>query len=318
MEPYAKIIADSISPAGHRLTTFEVRFHRFVLAEFNTHRVFSRNSASSRAIPLSKQLEKVTTDPAMPLVWPAEQKGMQGGDEIENVEGARGVWQDAANDAASHAETLGVGEEDYHLGVHKSIANRLLEPFLMHTVVVTATAWDNFFGLRCNPMAQPEIRVAAEMMEKAYRDSVPALIDEGMWHLPYIDRQDITAAEDHCLATTAGDFGRSHVTRLLVQMSSARCARVSYETQDGKRDPAEDVSLYTRLTSADPMHASPLEHVATPDPYNQHTVTYDARITASGEIVGPRTLTLPKYGNLLGWHQHRFDVEAERGYQAYA
>lgn len=288
---YAKVICDSIYADGPRLTTFEVRFHRFVLAEFNTHRTFSRNSASSRAIPLAKQLDKVRERPARPVIWAAEQKGMQGGDEIEATDLAQTWWDEASKTATAMASGLG------SIGVHKSIANRLLEPFLMHTVVVTATAYDNFFMLRCDPLAQPEIRVAAEAMKEAYDASTPRVLQMGDWHLPYLLPYEISEMEEEGWDARA--------------ISSARCARVSYETQAGVRDWSEDMRLYTSLTTNG--HASPLEHVATPRPTNKHEV-----FTGTGSVATGMHLTLPKYGNLLGWHQHRFDVEAARGYQSFS
>lgn len=242
--PTAKVLCDSISPAGHRLTTMEVRMHRFVLAEFNTHRTFSRGSASSRAIPVSKTINRITTEPVYPLSWPSERKGMQGGDELD-VAGralARTAWHDARLYAVHHAKYLA------ELGVHKSIVNRILEPFMSHTVIVSSTEWDNFWAQRCSPLAQPEIRAAAEAMKVVYDASEPALVHRGRWHLPYIsdeERQD-----------------NSYF--LLRRISAARCARVSYLTQDGRRDITHDLALYDRLIAADPPHASPLEHVATP------------------------------------------------------
>lgn len=286
----AKVIADSITPAGHRVTTFEVVMHRFVLAEFNTHRVFSRNSASSRAIPLAKQISRIRQNPALPVKWASEQKGMQGGDEIHHADEARSLWYGAIASAVAWATDLG------EMSLHKSVVNRLLEPFMWHTVVVTSTAWDNFFGLRCNPMAQPEIRVAAEAMEAAYVNSTPQVVYPGQWHLPYI--QDDERAD--------------MPVETQVKVSAARCARVSYLTQNGVRDFEQDVQLYERLISADPMHASPLEHVARPASTNQHTVN----IAEPDDE--PMWVRLPLYGNLLGWRQHRFDVESLRRYQAYA
>jgi hypothetical protein len=267
--------------------------HRFVLAEFNTHRVFSRNSASSRAIPLARQLSRVGEDPAFPVVWPSEQKGMQGGEEIEYPESGRGVWRSASHAAQLHAGGLG------EMHVHKSIANRLLEPFMWHTVVVSATAWENFFGQRCSPLAQPEIRVAAEAMRAAYNASQPRVVGANDWHTPYVDNTD--------LAAIAEEVDENSILPTAVQVSAARCARVSYLTQAGKRDFREDLVLYDRLVSADPMHASPLEHVCRPEVGNVHTVDVDA-----GDGIG--TLVLPRYGNLLGWHQHRFDVEMKQAF----
>ncbi|MFZ0666997.1 MAG: FAD-dependent thymidylate synthase [Acidimicrobiales bacterium] len=266
-EPSAKVIRDSISPDGHRLTTMEVVMSRFVLAEFNTHRVFSRNSASSRAVPLRKQLERVGEDPALPIEWASEKPGMQGGVELDQsaLKEAVDCWNRARDEAMQCAQKLG------ELGVHKSIANRLLEPFMWHTVIVSSTEWSNFFGLRRSPLAQPEIRVAAEAMYMEYERSVPTQVGHGEWHMPYVSGDEVELLGE--------DAAR--------RVSAARCARVSYLTHDGKRDPAKDLELYDRLTSAVPPHASPLEHVATPE---------------SGVPLG----------NFVGWRQLRHTAFASR------
>lgn len=243
-QPSAAVIADSINPAGHRLTTLEVQLHRFVLAELNTHRALSRNAASSRAIPVQKMLATVRNDPAVPLEWPAEQRGMQGGTELPDTEAnrARSTWLHARNAAVFFAEQL------TQLGVHKSVVNRILEPFLFTTVIVSATDWTGFFAQRCSPLAQPELRVAAERMRLAIEASTPTPIPVTGWHLPYILDEDRAAVGQN----------------LLWRISAARCARVSYRTHDGRRDHQADLDLYQRLVTADPPHASPLEHVATP------------------------------------------------------
>jgi hypothetical protein len=284
-EPSAKVILDSVSPAGHRLTTMEVTLHRFVLAEFNTHRIFSRNSASSRAIPVKKQLERVRSDPAIPLSWPTEQPGMQGGDEIPLQgpdgtywSGPKAVWIEARDAATDYAEKLS------RLGVHKSVTNRLLEPFMWHTVIVSATDFSNFFALRCNPMAQPEIRAAAEAMRDAYEQSEPKLLEPTLWHLPFIQPMDYR--------DSAMRHGENVDWEELKQVSAARCARVSYLTHDGVRDIEKDLELYDRLTSAVPAHASPLEHVATPcDHWPNGAVKH-----------------LGHKGNFTGWDQMRHEV----------
>lgn len=288
MNSSAKIIADSVTESGDRLTTFEVVMHRFVLAEFNTIRVFSRNSASSRAIPVRKQLERVATAPAYPLEWPGERPGMQGGDLLPgaSVEAAKGVWRDAADDAVLLAEQL------MDIGVHKSVVNRILEPYMWHTVIVSATCYQNFFALRANSMAQPEIRVVAELMKKEYFNSKPEELDEDSWHVPYLSDEELRSLE-------VGEAKK---------VSAARCARVSYLTHDGVRDISKDLDLYDRLESAG--HMSPFEHVATPDLNNFHLVDVPSKYALR--------LNLPKYGNFRGWRQMRFDVEAEKGYQAYS
>lgn len=305
---YAKIIADSISPEGHRLTTFEVRFHRFVLAEFNTHRVFSRNSASSRARPTGKNLDDVFHNLAMPLDFPKEKRGMQGGEPLDEDE-----WDDAEMIWRRAAHEMSVAVEDLmDLGVHKSVANRLLEPFMWHTVIVTATEWDNFFKQRVSPLAQPEISLAAGLMKTKYENSDPTPMKPGEWHLPYIAEGDRNVVLGRYAGMTVSASDLAFATEDLKKVSVARCARVSYLTHDGKRDIWKDLDLYDRLVSADPMHASPLEHVATPDPWNVE----ELEVPLSGGRRS-RTLTVPKIGNFLGWRQHRLEVELERGIHSY-
>lgn len=265
MASAAKIIADSVSAAtGERLTTMEVVIHRYVLAEFNTHRAFARCSASSRAIPVHKMLQRVNENPALPVSWPLEQKGMQGGDEMtwEERERAEEVWLKARDRALDCAEEL------VAMGLHKSVVNRLLEPFLWHTIIVSSTEWENFFVQRCSPLAQPEIRVTAELMREALDASEPVKLAPGDWHMPYITAEDLEA----CRAVKADPR----------RVSVARCARVSYLNHDGKRDPEIDELLFLRLVQAEPPHWSPLEHVATPAPAGFEPL-----------------------GNFTGWEQYR-------------
>lgn len=239
--PSAKIIADSISVNDHRITTMEVTLHRFVLAELNTHRQFSRNSASSRAIPTRKMLERVLASPAIPLVWSSEQPGMSGGAPIDDhhAHEASSIWQGASELMASCATQLQA------IGVHKSITNRLLEPFMWHTVIITSTEWDNFFAQRCHPDAQPELRTVAEAMRDALCESSPIQLELKQWHLPYLQSDEY------------------HLNMLdKIRLCVARCARVSYLTHDGIRDHEKDFQLYHRLLGQNPPHASPFEHAA--------------------------------------------------------
>lgn len=271
---YAKVICDSVSPYGSRLTTLEVRFHRFVLAEFNTHRVFSRNSASSRAIPVAKMLDKARHETAFPISYPAEQKGMQGGEELEGeaLHEAMELLREIHHHTVEKIQAYVDANPDTRL--HKSVLNRPMEWFLPHTVIVSSTEWLNFFAQRCSPLAQPEIRVAAEKIQEALWESSPKMLKEGEWHMPYMSNQEI----EDCYT-----FGLDPR-----QASAARCGRVSYLTQDGVRDPGLDVDMYARLIAADPPHWSPLEHVATP----------------AMEIEQP-------LGNFSGWHQLRHWIANE-------
>ncbi|AKM80004.1 TPA: hypothetical protein DDX46_01590 [Candidatus Saccharibacteria bacterium] len=271
----AKIIADSVSRHGQRLTTMEVVFPRMVLAEFNTHRVFSRNSASSRAIPVEKQLRKIKEQPFVPEYWGANQSGMQAEAELiaEAKDAALDEWLAARDSAVAHVEKL------LAIGLHKQLANRILEPFMWHTVIVTATEWSNYFALRANEMAQPEIRKVSELMQAAYEASTPKQLSDDEWHLPLIQAEEYD-----------GVFEKSDDARMI---SAARCARVSYLTHEGKRDLSADIVLYDRLTSGG--HMSPLEHVA-------RSLTKDE--LSEGEF----------RGNFRGWMQLRKLVPNEDDY----
>lgn len=306
----AKVIAHSTYLGGPAISTVQAVVQRFVLAELNTHRALNKNSASSRAIPFKKQLHRILTDLAYPETFPAEQKGMQGGDAIASQRRARMVWWMASRLAVAAAWTLA------KLGVHKSVVNRILEPFMWHTVVLTGTAWENFFAQRCSPMAQPEIRVMAEAIRTAIQNSTPRHLNVGEWHLPYVS-DDPAACSDAASRTPAGEAGLPKYYQLLAQISAARCARVSYETQEGTRDIDKDLELYTRLTTAQPAHWSPLEHVATPWLGNRHAIGELSFPTSNDtELCLPHT-DLPVIGNLLGWRSLRVEVESEQGMVTY-
>lgn len=238
--PYeARIQLDSISPRGHRVTTFVVTYPRFVHSEMMTHRVFSRNSASSRAIPIEKMIEQVQRDPVMPVWWGAAQKGMQATVELDGTRlvRARSQWLRAWRDAIFHARELA------DMGLHKQIVNRVLEPWAWITVIITATDYENFFRLRCHPDAQPEIRKIAEMMRDLYMASVPTILKMGEWHMPFMP--DPAPLIAHSLL-----------------ISAARCARVSYLGHDGTNAVEKDLALAKRLYESG--HMSPFEHQATP------------------------------------------------------
>lgn len=148
----ATIVADSKAPSGDRLTTMLVTFPRFILAELNTHRMLSKNSASSRAIPFNTMVKSVQDNPFIPIAWQKEHKGMQGSTYITNEEEiAINIrdWHRAKIDAIRNAEIL------TNSGVTKQLSNRLLEPFMWHTVLITATEWENFFNLRCPQYITP-------------------------------------------------------------------------------------------------------------------------------------------------------------------
>lgn len=306
-KPEAKVILDSISVFGVRLTTFELTIWRPMLSEFNTHRDFSRNSESSRAVPFPRKMAKLLEYPAKPVAWLGEKPGMQADEEIDHPMLADIVWQEACDAAVEHAYRLAA------LGVHKSLVNRLLEPFMWHTILVTATAYQNYERQRVSPMAQKEIEVPSRMLAELRANSQPTQeLKPGEYHTPLIRVEDVEEAWE-CYA----DYGfegdpDTATTEMLKQISVARCARVSLVNHDGVRDLGDDLKLWHRLTTEqlaanNPMHASPLEHVATPDPYNVQEIPIP-----TGEII-----ELPKYGNFLGWKQVRHEVEWSHGIKSY-
>lgn len=246
----ARIIADSISRAGKRIVTFELKYQRFIHGEVMTHRMFSRNAMSSRAIPVAKMIQQVREDPAMPVHWGKNQPGMQANEQLtdEALMNVQLAWREAAHHAADYAESM----TEY--GAHKQVANRILEPFQWMRTLVTATEWDNFFELRAHPDAQPEFQVLALAMRKEMdrswaieRPAMDCSNEKDAWHLPFVsdNERDI-----------------HHISDLL-KLSTARCARVSYLTHGGEKPRFDqDILLHDRLVGSVPIHASPTEHAA--------------------------------------------------------
>lgn len=239
----AKILADSVNTHCSRLTTMEVTYPLCVHAEHLRHRVFSLNVASARAIPVAKTIEKIKYDTFLPVYWGKNKAGMSASEEIplDNQEVAQQL-------ILKHRDaTVALMEKLVALGVHKQTVNRYAAPFQYVQVIVSGTEWDNFFNLRCHPDAQPEIRKIAEMMRTLYETNIPALLSPGQWHMPMLsDKLDLLAAGyslNDCRMIAAG-----------------RCARISYETHHGSRDPAADIKLFHSLMSD--KHYSPAEHIA--------------------------------------------------------
>ena len=235
----ATVLLDSVCEAnGVRLTTLSLRYHRFIHSEFMTHRVFSRNAASSRAIPIQKMIDQVRNDPMIPLKWGRNQPGMQAETEVEPEvqEMALNEWIRGSRSAIETATQLA------YLGVHKQIVNRVLEPWLPITTIVTSTDWRNFFNLRLHSKAQPEMQALASAMHHCINESKPRVLKPGEWHIPLTN------------ANEGNDDER-------LKLSVARCARVSYlHHDDSKVDPARDLKIYDTLLSN--QHMSPFEHQA--------------------------------------------------------
>ena len=237
----AKVVAHSRVAGAPDLITLQCRYPRFIHAEFMTHRVFSRNASSSRAIPIERMIQDVIDNPAMPVAWGSNKPGMQAGEELPHWEIARDCWLDARDATVERAKEM------MNLGAHKQIVSRLLEPFGHISVVMTATEWKNFFDLRCHPDADPTMRALAEAMRDAIAGSTATDTDDTCgWHLPYISETEM----------------RQPFTNMtLAMISAARCARVSYLNHDGTNpDIEKDLTLAKRLFES--KHMSPFEHQA--------------------------------------------------------
>lgn len=323
----AEILADSISPSGSRLTTMKITFPRIMLAEMNTHRVFSRNSASSRAIPFKKMVRMVQENPFIPIAWQKDHKGMQGTEyftsESTSVRSVMGQifetdtpnmcktdWLIARDEAIESATKLN------RTGVTKQLCNRLLEPFMWHTIIVSSTEWENFFELRCpkyiidgqtfrskkdackkfinlwendwtdlqwlekldKSQADIHIQPIAELMWDAYNESKPKELKPGEWHIPFGDNI-------RPILNQHPDKEGKTLEELKLMIATARCARISYETlgDDPKVDFKADIRLYDILLES--KHMSPFEHCAVA---TENSVSYN---------------------NFKGWIQHRYFIE---------
>ena len=314
----ATVVADSTTPDGHRITTYELLYPRFIHAEFMTHRLFSRNAASSRAIPVKAQLKAIRENTAHPIHWGANQAGMQAHQECENlVHDPHGdeplpretAWMMAADSAAQWAEKFD------EAGYHKQIVNRIPEPFAHINVVCTATEFDNFFYLRCHPDAQPEIRELANLMYEARENSQPRIIEtdsqslqssqssrslrSSQWHLPYVDDNVRDDVENFLLRESDvknSSLNGVTIEDLLLRVSASCCAQVSYRKNDTSIEKA--LKIYDQLVTMKPVHASPFEHQATPI-LPTHNYRYPG-ITHTSHRDGSRWS-----GNFKWWIQYR-------------
>ena len=290
----AQILADSVSPEGTRMTTYEIEYPRFILAELNTHRMLSKNSASSRAIPVTAMHDHIRANTAAPVYWGKNQPGMKAKVELEASDKsmAQYLWAKARDSAIDFAKQLS------DLGSHKQITNRVTEPWMIMKTVISGTEWANFFWLRDHADAQPEIAVLANKMHLAYMASQPRLLQPGEWHVPYVNTvRDTNNYTLHYLDNQGNNI-TAEEARVI---SSSCCAQVSYRKSDDSFEKAN--KIYRQLIESEPAHASPVEHQATPMDTNsmcrfepetwQPGVTH---VSANSDLWS---------GNLRGWIQFR-------------
>lgn len=311
----ATMLLDSVSEEGMRLQTFELVYNRAVHSELMTHRCFSRNAASSRAIPFDKMKEQLT---AVPVRFGAANRGMQdtGEEFIADVYGIshEHAWDEAKKDALHWATAF------YEAGYHKQIYNRLTEPFQMIKTIVTSTEMDNFFWLRNDTAADPTLQELARVMLEVSDNSEPTLLRCGEWHLPYVDT---TYNDDtDALIYHIGERQGSELTILTledaIKVSSARCAAVSFRNED--YDLQKSIAVYERLVGDERKHSSAMEHQATP--MMPETIQYckngqvllnNAAFSFSwqeGVSHADREGNLWS-GNFQGWIQHRKLINGE-------
>lgn len=277
-----KIIADSINAYnGVRITTFEYEAPKFLLQEINTHRTFSRNAASSRAIPVKTILKQIWKNPFTPTYWGKNQSGMQADLQMDGfkLSVAKLLWNASSKGACVFAYALS------KLGMHKQIVNRIIEPWVLVKGVITATELDNWYDLRLHADAQPEIQDLSKKMHSAQVASTPRILYQNQWHVPYVTTVNDGIGE---MATQRYFSGETELSlEDALKISSSCCAQVSYRRNDTSLEKAK--MIYDRLVSARPLHASPFEHAA-------------VAVPSSREVF---------YANFRGWKQYRKTIESQ-------
>lgn len=256
----ATVLAHSISEAGNEIITYELEYPRIILAELNTHRMLSKNSFSSRAVPFDKMVKQLN---GRPVRFGANQAGMQDKGEHNQLIGtycgnnyyahtAAEVWEIAKQDAIRWADMF------KDAGYHKQIYNRLLEPWQMMKTVLSGTELDNFFWLRNHEAADPTFAELARVMYEAKQQSKPELLKAGEWHTPYVDKDETGSCVIYDLEGNPIYISKEEA----IKVSCARCAAVSYRNEG--YDLSKSIEVYDRLVGSDRKHASAFEHCATP------------------------------------------------------
>ena len=324
---YAKIVADSVNPQGDRITTYLLTYPRFIHSELMTHRMFSRNASSSRAVPVDKMIKAVRENTFCPFEFQKSHKGMQGSEYFTDKDKQECVdlWLESAELALQQAEKMKAK------GISKQIINRILEPYQYYTVLVTATQWDNFFELRCpkyfgtfkswkdasnrggatfetpfefrmnDSQAEIHIQALAESMWDAYNESIPKKLKSGEWQLPFSDKIKDNELAQAISPNKALLYNNLNLENLRLKVCIARCARLSYMTFDGEIDYEKDIQLHDRLLES--KHASPMEHCARAMSEDERAYYYKS------DGPNPEDFETGWCRNFRGWIQYRHLVE---------
>ena len=246
-----ELIKDSIAN-NIRICTFILEYPRFIHSELCTHRQFSRNAASSRAIPTSAIIQNIRDNPAEAVWWGKNMSGMQAKEALTGwrLTLAKAVWASARELAILGARLFN------RIGLHKQLANRILEPFQNIRVVVTATEWGNFFNLRDHSDAQPEFAALARMMKEAMNASTPTVLQSGEWHIPYVASY---RAEDGAVVYFA-TLEQPLTLEEALMVSASMAAQESYRKSDPSIEKAK--KIFAQLIGGAVSHSSPFEHSA--------------------------------------------------------
>lgn len=280
----ARIVAKSYNPTLDQIiTTWELEYPRIIHGEFMTHRRFSRNAASSRAIPITKVLEQVANNPATPVHWGKNQPGMQAKEQLTGLKLGitQAAWLLAAKASSAAAWVM------HKMGAHKQVANRVLEAYQFMKVVMTTTDINNWYWLRDHEDADPTIHELARCMREADTQVTALTLDAGEWHMPYY-------------RGGYWDAGCEESLEDALKISSSCCAQASFRTLDTSLEKARRV--YQRLVDSEPVHASPFEHQATP--ITQTDNRLDVAYWQQGITHVDRDGIFWS-GNFKGWVQHR-------------
>lgn len=290
----ARIVADSIAPSGKRLTTFEFEYNRWILAELNTHRAISKNSASSRAVPFERMLELITESSAMPVHWGVNQGGMTAKEELSkaDIKKAKKLWISTRNSVIKYTKKL------YELNLHKQVINRLSEPYSMMKTVASGTNWNNLLWLRDDEDAQPEFRELAVCIRQCLETSVPVKLYGGEWHLPYIKT---VRVNDTLIYLDSDD--KELTLEEAQQISASCCAQVSYRRLNETKEKA--IEIFGKLFSGRKPHMSPTEHQGTPLLYGYYKNSPFEPDTWEDGVTHVDKYSDLHSGNFTGWIQYR-------------